>query len=45
MDLSRPHSLVEAEEWLNEVDEYVSVDCVKYLVGNKVDMLLNVEVE
>jgi len=36
-DISNKKSFSDAELWLSELDDYVGVNCMKYLVGNKFD--------
>jgi len=36
-DLSRWESFEAAKKWHEEVERFVTTDCTKYLVGNKLD--------
>ncbi|CAD8084868.1 unnamed protein product [Paramecium primaurelia] len=36
-DVSKSDTLEGAKRWLEEIDKYLSSDCVKFLVGNKQD--------
>ncbi|KAM3132692.1 hypothetical protein pb186bvf_015237 [Paramecium bursaria] len=37
-DCSKPDTLDGVKRWLDEIDKYLTIDCIKYLVGNKADI-------
>lgn len=45
IDLTRGDGIDEAKKWLDEVEEYLNQDSVKFLVGNKSDLIDDIRIE